>query len=391
MSCDNDEFLTIPIYDNSLLQDTDQLTQFIVDQVDGLYVNTGSNSFLSDTIVVKWANGKLSVFSRKNAAFMILDGGSNKNSIVYEGYWRFARGTEIGLARLMIDNSGGSGNLLNGITPQEIIIKSFLTRENTAKSTTWKKISKLKEDNFFIVGHRGGGRNSDLLPHSENSIELIEYSEHLGANAVELDVRLTKDDIPILYHDEKLNTRLVNGEFMIGEIENYYLYELRNFCTLKRGEEIPTLEDALEHIVFETDLKFVWLDTKSAETVKYITELQLKYMQMAKDIGRELRIVIGLPTFDIHGAYLYDKNRDNTESLCELSFAEVRSADSKIWAPRWTLGLLTVEVQQMHSENREAIVWTVDDPDFIMKFVNSNFDGILTNYPALAAYEYYVK
>ena len=70
----------------------------------------------------------------------------------------------------------------------------------------------------------------------------------------------------------------------------------------------------------------------------------------------------------------------------------MRQADSDIWAPRWTMGLQTSEVQQMHSEGRLVFTWTLDETSYIEEFINQGeFDGILTNYPTIVSYYHYIK
>lgn len=48
---------------------------------------------------------------------------------------------------------------------------------------------------FEIVAHRGA---HDQVP--ENTLPAFERAIELGADAVELDVRLTADGIPVVYH-----------------------------------------------------------------------------------------------------------------------------------------------------------------------------------------------
>jgi len=53
---------------------------------------------------------------------------------------------------------------------------------------------------------------------------------------------------------------------------------------------------------------------------------------------------------------------------------------------------MKAEVSRVHQEGKKAFVWTLDDHEFVKSFVHEgNFDGILTNYPYLVAYEYYMK
>ena len=46
----------------------------------------------------------------------------------------------------------------------------------------------------------------------------------------------------------------------------------------------------------------------------------------------------------------------------------------------------------MKAEGRKAFVWTLDEPQFIQKFIGeSQFDGILSNYSPVVAYYHYVQ
>ena len=59
---------------------------------------------------------------------------------------------------------------------------------------------------------------------------------------------------------------------------------------------------------------------------------------------------------------------------------------------RFTLGLQNDQVDMIHGQGRKAFVWTLDQPDLINQFINQgHFDGILSNYASLVAYNYYVK
>jgi Glycerophosphoryl diester phosphodiesterase len=56
-----------------------------------------------------------------------------------------------------------------------------------------------------LIGHRGV---KDLCP--ENTIESISKAFEIGLTYVEVDVKISKDEIPILLHDDKLD-RTTNG------------------------------------------------------------------------------------------------------------------------------------------------------------------------------------
>lgn len=65
---------------------------------------------------------------------------------------------------------------------------------------------------FAVVAHRGA---STYEP--ENTIKAIEKAIDMGVDAVEVDVRLSKDYMPVVIHDETLN-RTTN---VSGRVDSY--------------------------------------------------------------------------------------------------------------------------------------------------------------------------
>lgn len=66
-------------------------------------------------------------------------------------------------------------------------------------STYWKSLISTR-----VVGHRGLGRNypdTTSLQLGENTLESFVQAASLGASYVEMDVQLTKDYVPVVYHD----------------------------------------------------------------------------------------------------------------------------------------------------------------------------------------------
>ncbi|GGP16219.1 glycerophosphodiester phosphodiesterase [Oceanobacillus neutriphilus] len=124
-----------------------------------------------------------------------------------------------------------------------------------------------------IIAHRGFGR---LYP--ENTIYSGVKSAETGA-AIEFDVRLTKDRVPILMHDASVD-RTTNGT---GNVSDLLYSEIRgldagsSFSSRFAGLKIPTLEDYLSAI---QGTKRVYVDLKGIETpdeLKNIVTMLMKY------------------------------------------------------------------------------------------------------------------
>ena len=93
-----------------------------------------------------------------------------------------------------------------------------------------------------VVSHRGDWRN-----YPENSIPAIESLIRMGADMMELDVKMTKDSVLVLMHDKTVN-RMTNGK---GLVSDYTLDSLKKL-RMRRAHNVttdslrvPTLREAL--------------------------------------------------------------------------------------------------------------------------------------------------
>jgi glycerophosphoryl diester phosphodiesterase len=185
---------------------------------------------------------------------------------------------------------------------------------------------------------------------------------------------------------------LTQKSLIWGNIEDFTWLQIRTLITLRNGEKIPSLREALEFTLEKTNINVVWLDTKDVDVVQASIELMEEILERASLMGRDLKIYLGIPADDIYQAFIAYPGYQDIPSLCELSVDQVREANSQVWAPRWTQGLQTAEVQQMQAEGRKVFTWTLDDASYIEEFINQGqFDGILTNYPTIVSYYYYIK
>ncbi|PYI11180.1 GDPD-domain-containing protein [Aspergillus sclerotiicarbonarius CBS 121057] len=69
----------------------------------------------------------------------------------------------------------------------------------TGDQTYWRSMS-----STMVIGHRGLGKNMasrNSLQLGENTIQSFIAAANLGASYVEFDVQLTKDHVPVIYHD----------------------------------------------------------------------------------------------------------------------------------------------------------------------------------------------
>lgn len=374
-------------------------------RMEGVYaVGPGAELFGSE-VVVKWSwthqgmdtTYHVSIFAGDNIAYMSGEGRYLDTTMMLNMYWRTLANTGTGLCRLTIDYSGGLRALWSTapLAADSIRIAGAYGVDADLPDRpfilTYQRPLHQAND-LAVLAHRCGGRNSDLLPVSENSLEMIRMAPRLGATGVEMDVRLTSDGVPVIYHDETLNDRTIRPCGLFGPIGNYSYAQLSGLVRLINGERIPTLREALATVVRETPLTYVWLDIKLTGSLQLIRDIQLEYMGEAVTSGREVHILMGLAAQEQLTNFLALPDHSSAPSLCELEIGDVQAANSEVWAPRWTLGLQSAEVAQIHGQGRKAFVWTLDLPEYVTEFIQAgNFDGILSNYPTLVAYHAYAR
>ena len=126
----------------------------------------------------------------------------------------------------------------------------------------------------IIVAHRGSSARAP-----ENTIAAFRQAVHDGADAVELDVRLTKEGKLVVFHDSRLN-RTTNGR---GLVRTRSLSELRRFDAGSwfnrkfASERIPTLDEILERLPVQVgvniEMKIDRRDGRGEELVRCLSEI----------------------------------------------------------------------------------------------------------------------
>lgn len=375
--------------------------------LEGIYlVEVGSGTFGS-TVVVKWNTASnMTILTGRDVIYFVLCAGRLDSVFFFEGYWRSQNSHRSGPASFTIRKDSGGRRLMgDSLASDQFIFDGTIGEGNSEPSVPvtfryqWGIRKEILARKFWILAHRGGARMSELPPHSENTVELLRIVEQYGVNGVEIDVRLTKDGVPILYHDNTLNPRLVRKTSMLGGVEDYTFPQLRTFVRLLKGEMIPSLEEALWTVVYQTNLKFVWLDPKTEErdiVARMVPLLQQYKAEAAVLAGQGVRdsleIMIGVPTDNIYNELLKYPAFSSVPTIAEKSLDKARTLNSRFWAPLWSGGVNTSDNAVARSEGRGILVWTLDEPQFVQEFVNSSqYDGILSDYPMIVAYYYYVR
>ncbi len=221
----------------------------------------------------------------------------------------------------------------------------------------------LEEVRFFVVAHRGA---SAYEP--ENTLRSVRRALEIGADAVEIDVRLSADGVPVVIHDETVD-RTTDGT---GRVAEMTLDDLRRLDA-GQGEGIPTLEEILDEVRGRAIL-FVELK---------VDEAALPSLRLVRDVGMLDEVLfisfsqnaLSRVRADEEGAHIgliYFKPSDGIVGAkklgCEFVLPYYRLATGKAIAFAHRMGL-------------RVVPWTVDDLETARELKRRGADGVASNRP----------
>lgn len=229
-----------------------------------------------------------------------------------------------------------------------------------------------------IIAHRA----KCFIKEPENSILGIKDSIKYRINYVEIDVQESKDGVVVLMHDENLK-RLTGLNKRVSQL-NYNQIKKLNILSLNpfdtKYEKIPTLDQVIQHINGKLNLI---IDIKpygnTADLTKKVVYIIQKHNLVNKCIVQSLSYSIlttvkNLNPNIITGYVVTNPTKDLF--LMNVNFYSVKQ------------NLVTKDlVKMIHKSNREVYVWPINTQVDMLKFINLNVDGIITNVPKALIYK----
>ncbi|WP_306190315.1 MULTISPECIES: glycerophosphodiester phosphodiesterase [unclassified Streptomyces] len=210
------------------------------------------------------------------------------------------------------------------------------------------------------VAHRG-----DPYRFPENTIDSLRSALGQGADAVEIDVRLTRDGVPVLLHDESLK-RLWGHDRPLRSLS---AEEVR---ALTAGR-VPTLADALA----ATDGGRVMLDLPGAADPRTVREI----VGVVHECGAQDRVYYCAGAGTMLAVRAADPSAEI--ALTWTTLAPPRPGLLDAVRPRWLnyrFGLVDRELAaRVHREGLLLSVWTPDTRRSLRRLVALGVDSITTN------------
>ncbi len=237
----------------------------------------------------------------------------------------------------------------------------------------------------LVVGHRGA---KGYEP--ENTLASFERAIALGADAIELDIHLTKDNVPIVLHDATLN-RTTNGR---GRVCGKTLAEVRRCHTWRKGQQVPTLEEVIDRFAKRTLLNIEIKGVRPTEAVLsligqkgiagrvIISSNSVRNLQMAKERIPSIRTaLLYYATKGPARQVLFDSLSLFLFSLTKrIVLARARAAKADYVHVAYPL-ISRRFVQELHKEGFLVTVWVLNQRPIIRRVAAMGVAGIISEYP----------
>ncbi|MBU4534611.1 MAG: hypothetical protein KKF16_02005 [Euryarchaeota archaeon] len=212
-----------------------------------------------------------------------------------------------------------------------------------------------------IIAHRGA---SNLKP--ENTLESIKKAMELNADWIEIDIRITKDQNPVIIHDPQVN-RTTNGQGLVKEM---------NISEIKKldaggGEAPPHLEEVLQLVNGKLPLILELKVPDSFPIIsEYLRNYDLEKIMIASFYHKRLLEIKEIESEIKTGAIFYG----GPVKLHEIA---LNCKCEYIFPHKDFLDILMVD--ECHDHQIKLYPWVVDHSNELKGLKEMGVDGIVTN------------
>lgn len=226
-----------------------------------------------------------------------------------------------------------------------------------------QKTNQKRQSNMIIMGHRGAAA---LEP--ENTLLSIRRAMEIGVDAVEIDVRLSKDKAPVVIHDATVD-RTTSGT---GAVNSFSSNEIKRLDAGK-GETVPTLQEVFDlignKVTIVIELKEEGTERLVVELIEknklddnvYVISFWHSLIRAVKKMNGRIRtgvLLVGCPV--------------------DPCIATRASADALVMKYNFVNRQF---VDIAHEEGLKVFIWNIDERHLLQPYADMNVDGIGTNDP----------
>jgi glycerophosphoryl diester phosphodiesterase len=253
----------------------------------------------------------------------------------------------------------------------------------------------------LVVAHRGSSG-----AHPEHTLTAYEKAVEEGVDALECDVRLTRDGVLVCVHDRRVD-RTSDGRGPVSTLELADLAEL-DFASWKAGQGDPLLEASWEEVERDhgsvlTLERLVQLSLSAGRRV----ELHIETKHPTRYGGLVEKALVDLLTrYDLASPAGYAESLVTVMSFAPTSLRRIHAMAPTLPTVllmsrvplRYRDGLLPPRiriagpslavvkahpgyVERVHAQGNRLHVWTVDDEIDIKQVLALGVDAVISNHP----------
>lgn len=255
------------------------------------------------------------------------------------------------------------------------------------------------QSKILVQGHRGARA---MRP--ENTIPAFEYAIGVGADVLELDMAVTKDNVIVVSHDPYLHPPVCSGpqpkatihELTLAQVREWDCGKIQNPGFAKQtpiaGTRMPMLDEVFD-LAPRGDFWFN-IETKSFPDHPELTPPPDEFARMVLAVVRKHKLEnrVLLQSFDFRTLHAMAKIAPEIKRVAlwegdNRSFVMIaKDADAPIVSPFYKL-VTPEKVREAHAAGLQVVPWTADTPQDWDKLIEAKVDAIITDDPAqLIAY-----
>jgi glycerophosphoryl diester phosphodiesterase len=241
--------------------------------------------------------------------------------------------------------------------------------------------------NILVHGHRGARPNQP-----ENTIPAFQYAIQAGADVIELDVAVTRDNVPVVSHDPVLPKALCSGGQGTRVIREMTLEQLRQWdcgAGLIPGTRVPSLDEVLALGEAAPKIEFN-VEMKSSPQHQEYTPDPDRFAAMVlaaiRKRGMESRSIV--QSFDFRNLHAIKKlapelRLSALEGNSQEDFVAIsrRAGGTRMVSPHFKL-VTPEKVRAAHAAGIQIAAWTANEPAEWDRLIAAGVDAIITDDPA---------
>ncbi|MCB9799223.1 MAG: glycerophosphodiester phosphodiesterase [Candidatus Omnitrophica bacterium] len=244
----------------------------------------------------------------------------------------------------------------------------------------------------LCIAHRGA--SGELPQNTLPAIERALGNDH--ADMVEFDVQVTRDGIPVVFHDDELKF-LTNGS---GKINDYTYAQLKqldagyhfdpekngSFPCRDRGFSIPLLDEVLSS--FPQSAFLVEIKDKKPELIQKTLQLLKTRVRRAPLFIISLeevtcrQIIRHLPGHAQNAFSPSDTFKAYVQFKLGIPLSPQYPKIASLPVSKWKIPLTTPAwIHFLHTNGIHVFYWTINDPEQMKTLLRNGADGIMTDFP----------